>query len=46
MVLDVRKPVFRSLRKTKAQTSLRIGYVIRLLGMIISKLAASEISLF
>ena len=49
---DARKPVFRGLRTTQAQTSLRIpaslisASVIRFLESIICKLAPSEISIF
>ena len=49
MGLDVRKPVFGSLRTTQALTSLRSlisAFVIRFLESIICKLATGEISIF
>ena len=49
MGLNARKPVFRGLRTTKAQTSLPSllsTVVIRLLKIIISRLATSKISIF
>ena len=44
--IDARKPVFGGLRTTRAQTSLHICAVIRVLEHIICKLAAGEISIF
>ena len=45
--INVRNPVLRGLRTTKAQKSLRsLIFVIRLLERIISRLAPSEISIF